>query len=221
MPLRRFDSEMQSLNLDIIRMGSLIENAINSTIKSLMEENIEIANNVIDSHKDISMLSSKIESESLKILLLEHPVASDLRAVSTALKIVTDMYRIGVQAREICEIIVRLAEENIHYKTTLINIPKMANATAEMVRISVDAFVKKDFDLASEVIEMDNNVDELFEKVKENMIELIKSDSSSANQAIYMMMVAKYFEKIGDHAENIASWVQFNITGEKKNIKLI
>ncbi|MGL4987186.1 MAG: phosphate signaling complex protein PhoU [Treponemataceae bacterium] len=221
MPTRRFDNEMQCLNLDIIKIGSLIENALHSTIKALLEANLEIAKNVMSEHKNISELSSKIEREALKILLIEHPVASDLRTVSTALKVVTDMYRMGVQAKEICEIIVKLFEENLEYKNLLANIPKMANDTAKMVRLSLDSFVKKDFNLATDVINMDNTIDDLFDRVKDAMIDLIKTDSQNANQAIYLMMVAKYFEKIADHGEAIASWVQFSITGERKNIKLL
>lgn len=220
MSMKRFDLEMQNLNLDIIRLGSLIEEALNNTVKALSEQNETIAEEVIKNDKSVNALSSQIESEALKILLIEHPVASDLRAVSTALKMVTDMERIGDQARDICEIVLLLSEKK-GYKTSIKIILQMAAITTDMVKNCVDAFVKKDVDLSQNVIETDNAVDKLFYKMRDSMVDFIKTGSEDADQAIYLMMIAKYFEKIGDHAENIAEWVQFHETGERKNIKLI
>lgn len=219
MTLRRFDSEMQDLNLDIIRLGNLIEDAINMSTKALLNKDLELAQAVIKKDKDINILTNKIESEALKILLIEHPVASDLRNVSTALKIVTDMERIGDQASDISEIVNYLSDKD--YSDHIKLIIKMANITNIMVKSSVDAFVKKDYDLAEDIIKMDNDVDKLFLHVKDDMVALIKSDSENADEAIYLMMIAKYFEKIGDHAENIAQWIQFAKTGKRKNVRLI
>lgn len=219
MSIRRFDNEMNVLNLDIIRMGGLIENAIENTKNALTSRDIEKAHTVIASDKDISALAAKIESEALHILLLEHPVAGDLRTVSTALKIVTDMERIADQSSDICDIIISLNE--FDYQNDLSFIPEMASIASDMVRTSVDAFVDKNLDLASKTIEMDDEVDKLFFKVRDVMIDIIKADSKKANHAVYLMMIAKYLEKIGDHAENIANWLHFNLTGEKKNVKLI
>lgn len=219
MAAKRFDNELETLNVDIIKMGSMIEDAINETLKILIDQDKELAEEVIKKDKEINIISSKIESEALKILLKEHPVASDLRAISTALKIVTDMERIGDQSSDICEIISYLCDQK--YKTKLIDIPQMGYIAKTMVNQCIDAYVRKDYDLAEKVIATDNSIDVLFHKVKREMVELIKSDSTYADQAIYLMMVAKYFEKIGDHAENIAQWVQFYITGERKNVKLI
>lgn len=220
MSMKRFDSEMQNLNLDIIRLGSLIEEALNNTIKALADQNEDIAREVIKNDKIINALSYQIESEALKILLIEHPVATDLRAVSTALKIVTDMERIGDQARDICEIVIFLCEKK-GYKTSIKIILQMAAIATDMVKNCVDAFVKKDFNLSENVMETDNVVDRLFYKMRDSMVDFIKTGSEHADQAIYLMMIAKYFEKIGDHAENIAEWVQFYQTGEIKNVKLI
>ena len=219
MTLRRFDSEMQDLNLDIIKLGNLIENAINTSIKALLNKDLELAQTVIKKDKDINILSNKIESEALKILLLEHPVASDLRNVSTALKIVTDMERIGDQASDISRIVSYLSDKD--YSGNIKLILKMGNITSEMINSSIAAFVKKDYNLAEEIIKMDNDVDQLFLNVKDDMVALIKSDADYADQAIYLMMIAKYFEKIGDHAENIAQWIQFSKTGKRKNVRLI
>ncbi len=219
MTLRRFDSEMQDLNLDIIKLGNLIENAINISIKALLNKDIELAQTVIKKDKDINILSNKIESEALKILLLEHPVASDLRNVSTALKIVTDMERIGDQASDISRIVSYLSDKD--YSSHIELILKMGNITSKMVNSSIAAFVKKDYDLAEEIIQMDNDVDQLFLNVKDDMVALIKSNADYADEAIYLMMIAKYFEKIGDHAENVAQWIQFSKTGKRKNVRLI
>ena len=219
MTLRRFDSEMQDLNLDIIKLGNLIESAINTSIKALLNKDLELAQTVIKKDKDINILSNKIESEALKILLLEHPVASDLRNVSTALKIVTDMERIGDQASDISRIVSYLSDKD--YTSHIELILKMGNITSEMVNSSIAAFVKKDYDLAENIIQMDNDVDQLFLNVKDDMVALIKSNADYADEAIYLMMIAKYFEKIGDHAENVAQWIQFSKTGKRKNIRLI
>jgi len=219
MTLRRFDSEMQDLNLDIIKLGNLIENAINTSIKALLNKDIELAQTVIKKDKDINILSNKIESGALKILLLEHPVASDLRNVSTALKIVTDMERIGDQASDISGIVNYLSDKD--YTSHIELILKMGNITSNMVNSSIAAFVKKDYDLAEDIIKMDNDVDQLFLNVKDDMVALIKTNADHADEAIYLMMIAKYFEKIGDHAENIAQWIQFSKTGKRKNVRLI
>ena len=220
MPTRnRFEKELETLNLDIIKMGSMVEKAIDDSIKSLMEQNIELAKTVIEGEKLNDMMEKKIESEALKLLLRQQPVAGDLRAITTALKIVSDMERIGDQARDICEIVLHFFQQD--YRPKLVKIPQMAEITKQMVKLCVDSFVNQNMEMAQEVINMDDKIDDLFEKVKEDMIQLIKKDRVNADAAIYLMMVAKYFEKIGDHAENIAEWVQFCKTGEHKHTRLI
>lgn len=219
MARNRFERELDTLNYDIIKLGSLIEQAIDGSIKALINQDKSLCHEVIEKDKQVNVLSRQIESETLKILLKQQPVASDLRAISTALKMVTDMERIGDQARDICEIVLHLCEEE--YQTKLVIIPQMAESAKNMVNMCIDSFVRLDMELAKRVIELDNEVDELFVKVKDNMIKLIRTNSEYADQAIYLMMVAKYFEKIGDHAENIAEWVIFCKTGERKNIKIL
>lgn len=219
MARNKFEKELENLNLNLIKMSVLIEDSISGSVTALVDQNRSLCTAVIENDKSVNELTSQIESEALKILLRQQPVASDLRTISTALKIVTDMERIGDQARDICEIVLHLCDEE--YQTKLIRIPQMAEATKQMVSMCIDSFVKQDIDIAKKVIEMDNEIDDLFAKVKENMIKLIRTDSEYADQAIYLMMVAKYFEKIGDHAENIAQWVIFCKTGERKHIKLL
>ena len=203
----------------IIKMGAAVEEAIEDSIRALMNQNVEAAKAVIESGKEISRMTGEIESAALKIILLQQPIAGDLRTISTALKIVTDIERIGKQATDICSIVLHLCDEE--YQTTLIFIPQMAVLAQSMVKMCIDSFVRQDTALAALVEKSDNDMDELFVRVKDNMIKLIREQPEYADQAVYLMMVAKYFEKIGDHAENIAQWVVFCRTGTHKNIRLL
>lgn len=215
----RFEREIETLNQDITLMGGMIERAIGSSVYALVTQNKDIAKQVIENENEINQTARQIESCALKILLRQQPVAGDLKIITTALKIVTDMERIGDQSEDICSIVLHLCDEE--YQTKLIVIPKMADVAVHMVNMCIDSFVKMDITIAKKVIEMDNEVDDMFGKVKDNMINLIKAQPEYADQAIYLMMVAKYLEKIGDHAENIAEWVIFCKTGERKNVKII
>ncbi|MDR2267375.1 MAG: phosphate signaling complex protein PhoU [Christensenellaceae bacterium] len=215
----KLDEELSKLHSDLIRLGSMSEDAINLSIKALLECNIEIANNVIENDKVVNKLTAVVESEALKILLRRQPVANDLRVITGALKIVSNIERIADQAQDICSIVLNLSETD--YLGKLSKISTMADISKRMVNLSIDSFVKQDLKLAHQVIEMDNDVDELFLQIKNNMVKLIIENSDSADIAIYLMMVAKYFEKIGDHAENIAEWVVFEHTGARKNIRLL
>lgn len=215
----KFQTELENLHLSLIKMGAMTETAIEDSVNALMNQNKEAAKAVIENDKEISRMTGAIESAALKIILLQQPVAGDLRTISTALKIVTDIERIGKQAADICSIVLHLCDEE--YQTKLIVIPQMADLAKRMVKMCIDSFVRLDLELAQRIIETDNDMDELFNKVKENMIKLIRDLPRFADQAIYLMMIAKYFEKIGDHAENIAEWVIFCKTGKHKNIRLI
>ncbi len=214
----RFQRELEALNLDLIKMGLTVEKAIDDSVKALVTQNRELCDRVIAADKDIDDLMTDIESKALKMLLMQQPVASDLRKISTALKIVTDLERIGDQASDICAITLHLCDEE--YTAKLILIPQMAELCKKMVKDCVESFIKLDQVKAEAIIKADDEMDELFAKVKQDMIELIRKDTLYADQAIYLMMTAKYFEKIGDHAENIADWVIFCVTGEHKHKKL-
>lgn len=213
-----FDRELENLNLELIRMGGMIENSIDKAITALKMQDIEQAQYVIDADKAIDEECRNIESKCLKLLLHQQPMAGDLRLISTALKMITDMERIGDQASDICVICISLAGQI--YIKKLEHIPLMAEKASRMVKLSIDAFVKKDVKLAETVIEMDNEVDELFNILKQDLVELIIEDKGNVDQAIDLIMIAKYLEKIGDHAENIADWVVFSVTGEHKHKKL-
>lgn len=215
----RFDKELQLLNNELIEMGALIETAINEAAKALLEQDKALAEKAINFDSEINEKEKDIESRCLRLLLQQQPVAADLRTISTALKMITDMERIGDQAQDISEITIRLCQET--YVGSMEHIPQMAKATIKMVTSAVDAFVAKDLDLARDIIAYDDVVDDLFVKVKDDLIALIREDPKNGEQAIDLLMVAKYFERIGDHATNIAEWVVFSITGEHGNYKVI
>lgn len=210
----RFDKELENLNLELIKMGSLIETSIESSAKALINQDLELVKKVKELEVEIDEMEKTIESHCLKLLLQQQPVASDLRVISTALKMITDMERIGDNSEDIAEIAKYLVNQK--FIKDLVHIPQMAEATISMVKRSVDAFVSKDKELALEVCKDDDIVDNLFHVVKSELIEKIKEKEENGEQAIDLLMIAKYFERIGDHAENIAEWVIFSITGEHK-----
>lgn len=208
----RFDKELDTLNNELIEMGNMIETAIENAVKALIDQDINLAMTVVNGDIDIDEKEKNIERRCLKLLLQQHPVASDLRLISSALKMITDMERIGDQAADISEITIRLAGQK--YIKEITHIPQMAQATIKMVKDSIEAFVTGDLSLADGVIQYDDVVDELFNIIKNEVIDLIQKDSRNGEQAIDFLMIAKYFERIGDHAENVAEWVVFSITGK-------
>lgn len=206
-----FDRQLQTLNTMLIEMGAQIETAIATSISALIKQDVGLAKKAIAQDTEVDQMEKDIEALCLRLLLQQQPVAKDLRLISAALKMITDMERIGDQAADIAEISIYLSERP--YIIKLKNIPKMAEATAKMVTESIDAFVKKDLALAQKVIGDDDIVDKLFDMIKNDLIDLISADSRNGGQAIDLIMVAKYLERIGDHAVNIAEWVVFSITG--------
>lgn len=212
----RFDTQLELLNTELIHMGAQVEDAIDSAVKALCQQDKEQARSAIRMDRQVDLKEKEIEDLCLKLLLQQQPVARDLRLISAALKMITDMERIGDQAADISEIAILLADEP--YVKRLETIPKMADETIKMVTGSIDAFVKKDLALAQAVIAADDIVDDLFVTVKNDLIDLIHKDPRNGGQAMDLLMVAKYFERIGDHAVNIAEWVVFSLTGEHKDI---
>ena len=211
----KFDEQLLDLNDKLIQMGALIESAIANAVSALNEQEIEIANKAIDFDIEIDRAEKDIESLCLKLLLQQQPVARDLRLISSALKMITDMERIGDQAADIAEITIQLAKSKKVKMPT--HIRSMAQTTIQMVNDSIDAFVKKDLNLAYSVIKCDDTVDNLFDMVKDSLIKHLVENVNTGEQAIDLIMIAKYFERIGDHATNIAEWVVFSITGTHKN----
>ena len=214
----RFDRQLKKLNDELIDMGSMIEKSIEKALVALVTQNVEKAREVIAYDLEIDRQEREIESLCMKLLLQQQPVARDLRLISSALKMITDMERIGDQAADIAELAIFMAEKP--YIKELKHITQMGQETMAMVVTSVDAFVEKDLEKAQEVLTHDDIVDQLFDAVKSELIEMIHQNKEIGEQATDLLMVAKYFERIGDHATNIAEWVIYSITGEhEKNIK--
>ena len=210
----RFDEQLSLLNRELLEMGSLIEQSIRSATQALLNQDVQAANAAIASDHGVDQKERDIEALCLKLLLQQQPVARDLRLISAALKMITDMERIGDQAADISGIVIYLADKP--YMKQLEHLPQMAEASIRMVTGSLDAYVNKDVDLARKVMAMDDIIDQLFDVVKNELIDLICQDASNGSQAIDLMMIAKYFERIGDHAQNIAEWVEYAMTGIHK-----
>lgn len=209
----RFDEQLFELNREIIEMGALCEEAIAKTVKALSTGDVAAAKNIKTESVAIDQLERDIENRCMKLLLHQQPVAKDLRLISAALKMITDMERIGDQAEDIAEIITFFNGRTIK---EIRFVEEMARETIEMVTESVDAFVKKDVMLAENVIVRDDKVDHYFSEVKHGIIDLIRKNSADGEYALDLLMIAKYFERIGDHATNIAEWVIYSVTGTHK-----
>ena len=209
----RFDQQLELLNEQLTRMGELCEVAIGKATTALKEGSMEQAQKVIEADEEIDQAETDIERLCLKLLLQQQPVARDLRQISAALKMITDMERIGDQASDIADIITEEKSE----AQDIPKIIKMSEAAGKMVRDSVNAYVEKDLELSRKVIQDDDVVDELFEEVKTTLIGFIAENKGAQGvEAIDLIMVAKYLERIADHATNIAEWVEFSITGIHK-----
>ena len=209
----RFDEQLFELNREIIEMGAMCEEAIAYAAKALSSGDVALAVKVKNNGVAIDQKERDIESRCMKLLLHQQPVARDLRLISAALKMITDMERIGDQAEDIAEIVSCL---NGHTMEGVKLIEEMARETIAMVTDSVDAFVRKDVALAESVLSHDDVVDDYFDKMKRNIIRLIAENSADGEFALDLLMISKYFERIGDHATNIAEWVIYSVTGIHK-----
>lgn len=209
----RFDEQLELLNKKMTEMGAECENIIALAAEALLSGNTAEAKKAMEQGHAIDQMEREIENICLKLLLQQQPVARDLRVISAALKMITDMERIGDQAEDIAEIIVFL---NGRTGAECHGIRKMAEATIKMVTDSVDAYVRGDLKLAEEVCRYDDVVDNDFSQIKKTLIEMITENSADGEYALDILMIAKYFERIGDHAVNIAEWVEFSVTGVHK-----
>ncbi len=207
----RFDRQLEELNNGLIHMGSLIEQAIETAVDGLVQQDVEKARQAMEFEEEINHAEREIEGLCLKLLLQQQPVASDLRQISAALKMITDMERIGDHATDISELTMFLAEQP--HRINMGHIRQMAKETIVMVIQSLEAYVNKDMEQAKAVIARDDVVDELFLTVKKEILVILRENVEYGEQAEDLLMAAKYFERIGDHAVNIAEWVIFSITG--------
>ena len=210
----RFDQQLEELNKEIINMGSMIEQSIETAVEALIHQDVKKARKAMDSDDAIDRQEKQIENLCLRMLLQQQPVAKDLRVISAALKMITDMERIGDHAVDISELAIIMAGQP--YMKKLEHIDQMAKETMLMLISSLEAYVNKNQEQARAVIARDDVVDELFVKVKKELIDLIHQNADNGEQAADLLMAAKYFERIGDHATNIAEWVIFFITGKHK-----
>ena len=209
-----FDIELANLNNQLIGMGTLVESAIKNAVEIIANNSAELLDKAREQEELINTSERKIQNHCIRLLLHQAPVANDLREVSSALKMITDLERIGDQAIDIAEVSQYIKSRNNVINVT--HIDEMANQASKMVTLAIDAFVKKDFDLAKKVGQSDDVIDELFDKVKKETVEIIQRDKALGEEAIDLMMIAKYLERIGDHAVNIAEWVAFSITGSRE-----
>ncbi len=214
-----FQAEIENLNVELIKMGALIEEAIENVIISFKNQDYELAKQIIKKDRAIDEMEKSIESHCLMLILRQQPVAKDLRIVSTALKMVTDMERIGDHASDIASIIIKMDAKHIF--DIVEHIPEMASIAKKMVKGAINSFVKGDTELTKQIKDMDDKLDSLFKKVKKEVIEILKNPNECSDMCIDFLMIAKYFERIGDHAENICEWVEFNETGEYKNSRIL
>lgn len=211
-----FNQELDNLHVDLLKMAGLVEESIDNAILALKKQDIELARQVFKNDDVIDDYEQKIEKKCMNLIARQQPLAKDLRAISTALKIITDLERIADASSDISEITIRMSGKK--YIKPLIDIPLMAEKAKIMVKKSMDAFVRQNVILAEEVCASDDEVDELFNKIILELINLMKNDSSTIEQGIDFMFIAKYLERMADHATNIGEWVVFNMTGKHEHL---
>ncbi len=213
MPVRyEFEKELNRLHKDIIKMGAFIEESIEEMIEALNTKNVQLASHVIQKDDLIDEMERKIEREVLIIIARQQPIASDLRDIASIMKIVTDLERIADHCEDISAYVIKLAK--IDSNISLEYIPKMAEAVKGMIGETIDAYIRKDMSLSMEIVQRDSIIDEYFYDVIEKLVHIIEEDSTEAKAASYYQFIAKYLERMADHAVNIAEWIIYYVTGE-------
>lgn len=218
-PRVSFDNELEILNSNLTDMGLLIEGAIDNVIQAFRDEDGTLAKEIIQGDRTINDMERSIEARCLSLILRQQPVARDLRIVTTALKVVTDMERIGDHAADISELILRNSFKSNYEMVKAI--PQMAEVAKNMVHKAVETFIKCDVQAARETMQMDDKVDDLFNQVKQDVIDAIRENGENADSYIDVLMIAKYMERIGDHAVNICEWTEFHETGALNNVRIL
>ena len=206
----KFDEQLQRLHVELIQMGAVCEDAISAAAEALLKGDESLVPAALEAERDLDRREREVENLCLKLLLQQQPVARDLREISAALKMISDLERIGDQAADIAELVsyVRVPDGS-----GVLHIADMTRAVIGMVTDSVDSLVKRDLELARAVCAADDRVDELFDQVKRELIDMIAADAAWGQQGLDLLMVAKYLERIGDHATNVAEWVEYSTTG--------
>lgn len=210
---KQFDIQLEALHNRMIEMGALCEDAIACAVRALLDGDESLREKTVSIEHEINIVEGELEQMCVRLLLLQQPMATDLRTITAAQKMITDMERIGDQAEDIAELSRQMTRSTVKSD---IHIGEMARAAIKMVSNSIDSFVNSDGEKAKEVIKYDDVIDELFEKVKEELVQEIVKDKDLASDCLDLLMIAKYLERIGDHAENIAQWVLYAIYGSRK-----
>ncbi len=208
------DMQLEKLNIELIKMGALCEEAIQAAVDGMLNNDIKIIEKVFSIDSDIDKIEGDIEHLCTKLILQQQPVARDLRQITAALKMISDMERIGDQASDIAEMVPYVSGNGTKSET---HIEKMAKEVIRMTNESIDSFVNRDLALAKKVINDDDMVDELFLQIKKELIHLVQKDNQNGEYYMDLLMIAKYLERIGDHTTNIAEWVEYTITGKHQN----
>ena len=215
---KRFDEQLNELNQEMIHMGNIIEQAIENTLDALIHKDIKKANEIIKYDNEIDRQERKIENLCLQLLLQQQPVAKDLRFISATLKMITDMERIGDHATSIAELTIEMATQ-AHIKK-LEHIEQMAKETILMLINCLKSYIARNLEIAESIIRHDEKVDKLFFQVKRDLIQMIHNDCECGEDATNLLLIAKYFERIGDHAVNIAEWIIFSINGKHEKLSI-
>ena len=212
---KQYDLELDELNPLLIKMAATVEQAVSDAMTALKNRDKDLAISVSDNDRDVDRMERQIEDMCLMLLLKQQPVAGDLRFISAALKIITDLERIGDHAQDICEISLTMDDKPLSVTTDLIT--RMFEESTAMIKMAVDAFITKDEDLATQCINHDDVVDDLFVQVREKLIHKLQNGQDDPEESVDLLQIAKYLERVGDHAQNIGEWVVFSLTGHHKD----
>lgn len=212
----QYSRQLKELERHILDMGSMMEELLNSSVEALVDQNVELAEVTIEKDEDINNFAFDIEDRCVRLIATEQPVAKDLRLIHASLKIITDIERMADHGVDINKIAIRLANES--YMKAIIDIPKMADIGLDMVRDALKAYVDKDVVLATDVCTRDDIVDNIYEDLFDELLEYMKVDSENIYQSTNFLLVAKYLERVADHATNICEWIIYIVTGEKKEL---
>ncbi len=212
----QFTQKIQDIKRDVLKMGDLVESLISIAVTSLREQNLEVANEVIEKDDEIDQLELEIEKECMMLLALQQPLAKDLRTIASALKIITDLERMADHAVNIAKITLQIGKDSLI--KPLVDIPKMADLALEMIKMSLDAFVNEDVELAEKAGARDEEVDELYERILDDVLNLIIQNKEFAKQGTKLIFIGRYLERIADHSTNICERTIYMVTGELKEI---
>lgn len=216
MAREQFHRELQALEQDILRMGALVEEQMARAVQSLSERNLELADQVIADDDLVDAMEMDVERRCLSLIALQQPMAGDLRTISTAWKIITDLERMADHAADIAKVTKRLAHEEL--VKPLVDIPRMATIAAHMVRTALNAYVERDVAMALDMIRMDDEVDHLYGQIFRDLLTIMRERPETIGQGTYLLFVANYLERIADHATNLGEWVQYMVTGVRKEL---